>query len=111
MLIPDESDPHPDHRALSRAVRAVLDAMPGRRRPCVFAYEATGSVLPDVAADISGVMSRKFGALACHATQERAHRWTLFSEKRARARALWLKGAEFAEVFRAVPGPTARPRA
>lgn len=108
VLIPDEADPHPDHRALARA---VLSAMPGRRRPRVFAYEVTGSVRADVAADISRVMPRKTAALACHATQERAHRWTLFSEKRARARALRLRGAEFAEVFRAVPAPKARRRA
>lgn len=108
VLLPHARDPHPDHRALARAVRAAL---PVRRRPRVFAYEVVGSLRPDAVADISAVVGKKIRALSLHATQERAHRWTAFSERRARARALWLKGAEFAEVFRAVPAPKARRRA
>ena len=111
VLAPDARDPHPDHRALARAVASAVSALPARRRPRVLAYEVTGSVRPDLAADVSRAMSRKLRALACHRTQEGAHRWTAFSERRARARALWLKDAEFAEVFRAVPAPKSRRRA
>lgn len=98
VLRPAQDDPHSDHRALARAAARALGALT-RRRPAEWVYEVTGSLPPDTVADVGPVFSRKLAALARHRTQERAHRWTEFARLRARARALLLPGAGYAEVF------------
>lgn len=90
VLRPAADDPHPDHRALARAAARF----PG------LSYEVTGPAKPDVLVDIGAASARKLAALACHRTQERRHRWTVFAARRARALALLLPGSEAAEGFR-----------
>ncbi|MBI3298071.1 MAG: PIG-L family deacetylase [Elusimicrobia bacterium] len=94
VLAPGADDPHPDHRALARA----LARAEGRRR-AEWIYEAASAVRPDAAADIGPDLRRKLAALARHRTQERAHGFVEFARRRAQARAILLPGADFAEVF------------
>lgn len=98
VLRPAEDDPHPDHRALARAARAALAA--ARPAPRTLVYEVTGPARPDVLFDATADLSAKLEALRRHRSQEHAHGWTAFARRRARALALLLPGARYAEGFR-----------
>jgi LmbE family N-acetylglucosaminyl deacetylase len=89
VLAPAQDDPHPDHRALARAVRAPH-----------LCYEATGPAVPDLLFDAGRALPAKLAALRAHATQERAHRWSIIALRRAAALALLAPGLRYAEGFR-----------
>lgn len=90
VLAPALDDPHPDHRALARASAGHA----------AWTYEVTGPSRPDALFDASAWMGAKLSALRRHRTQEAAHAWTSFARRRARALALLLPGARYAEGFR-----------
>lgn len=92
LLVPAVDDPHPDHRALARASSGF--------RVETWVYEVTGPTRPDALFDASAWMAAKLDALRRHRTQEAAHCWTSFARRRARALALLLPGARYAEGFR-----------
>jgi LmbE family N-acetylglucosaminyl deacetylase len=94
---PGTDDPHPDHRALGRAVERALNAVrPPRLSDC--RYEIKGAPLPTAVLDISADFPRKRRALAAYRSQRPYLEPRLIQRLNA-ARGL-LRGVRYGEGFR-----------
>ncbi|MBI3553937.1 MAG: PIG-L family deacetylase [Elusimicrobia bacterium] len=95
---PGRSDPHPDHRALAARFEAAARRSKGRFLDC--RYEVWDMPKPSRVLDISAVFARKSAAISRYKSQLRYHDF-LGRVRRANAcRALFLRGAGYAEAYR-----------
>lgn len=95
---PAADDPHPDHRALGRAVERALRRLKPRLLDC--RYEIEGSPRPAAVLDISRDFPRKIKALAAYRSQ---HPYIDFPHRTRRlnaSRGLLIKNTLYGEGYR-----------
>ena len=76
---PNGSNGHPDHVTTHKAVKAAWDSLPAEERPELWYYAAetppeneelrASWIAPNLKRDVSGKITRKLQAIACHRTQ------------------------------------------
>lgn len=76
---PNGSNGHPDHVTTHRAVKAAWDSLPEQERPALWYYASSTPpeneelraewLPPNLSRDVTGHITRKLQAIACHRTQ------------------------------------------
>lgn len=98
VFCPGPDEDHPDHRAAYRFTRLALE----RRSPKsdLWLYEVWSPLVPNTYVPVGGTIEYKKAAIECHRSQLELLDYTAAFVGLAAYRAIFCRGARFAEAFR-----------